>query len=132
MQLTGYVKSNTAEEQLKAYYRGEQGPLRPRRGEGATHRASRTARTRLPWNVPPRKRSWKRVRAEIAAGKLDFAMAAKKHSHCPSGPTGGDIGLHRPQRRTDGGSVLQSRVRAEAERVESRGRNRFRLHTSFK
>ncbi len=33
------------------------------------------------------------LRAEIVAGKLDFAEAAKKHSQCPSAPGGGDIGF---------------------------------------
>jgi parvulin-like peptidyl-prolyl isomerase len=33
------------------------------------------------------------LRQEIAAGKLDFAEAAKKHSQCPSAPQGGDIGV---------------------------------------
>lgn len=33
------------------------------------------------------------VRAEIAAGRLDFAAAARRYSHCPSAPRGGDLGL---------------------------------------
>lgn len=32
------------------------------------------------------------LRQEILAGKLDFAEAAKKHSQCPSAPSGGDLG----------------------------------------
>ncbi len=33
------------------------------------------------------------VRAEIAAGRLDFAAAAKRYSHCPSAARGGDLGM---------------------------------------
>lgn len=33
------------------------------------------------------------LRAEIAAGKLDFAEAAKKNSMCPTASGGGDLGL---------------------------------------
>jgi parvulin-like peptidyl-prolyl isomerase len=32
------------------------------------------------------------VRAEIAAGRLDFAAAAKRYSQCPSAARGGDLG----------------------------------------
>jgi peptidyl-prolyl cis-trans isomerase C len=32
------------------------------------------------------------LRAQIVAGKLDFAAAAKAHSQCDSGPSGGDLG----------------------------------------
>jgi peptidyl-prolyl cis-trans isomerase C len=32
------------------------------------------------------------LRGQIAAGKLDFAEAAKKYSQCPSAPNGGDLG----------------------------------------
>lgn len=34
----------------------------------------------------------KELRAQLVAGKLDFAAAAKLHSHCPSASNGGDIG----------------------------------------
>jgi parvulin-like peptidyl-prolyl isomerase len=33
----------------------------------------------------------KALRAEIIAGKIDFAEAAKKHSQCPTAPNGGDL-----------------------------------------
>lgn len=32
------------------------------------------------------------IQKDVAAGKLEFAAAAKKHSQCPSAPNGGDIG----------------------------------------
>ncbi|MBN9118462.1 MAG: peptidylprolyl isomerase [Planctomycetes bacterium] len=91
MQLTGYVKLNTTEEQLKAYYAANKDyfdrvevkvrhiVLRVNKNAPATERAA--AKEKL-----------EALRAEIAAAKVDFAAAAKKHSHCPSAPTGGDIG----------------------------------------
>jgi parvulin-like peptidyl-prolyl isomerase len=91
MQLTGYVKLNTTEEQLKTYFAANRDHfdrvevkvrhivLRVNKNAPATERAA--AKEKL-----------EALRAEIAAGKLDFAASAKKHSHCPSGPTGGDIG----------------------------------------
>ncbi len=33
------------------------------------------------------------VRAEVVAGRLDFAAAARKHSHCPSAARGGELGF---------------------------------------
>jgi peptidyl-prolyl cis-trans isomerase C len=91
MQLTGYVKLSVTEEQLKAYFAANRDHfdrvevkvrhivLRVNKNAPATERAA--AKEKL-----------EALRAEIAAGKLDFAAAAKKHSHCPSAPTGGDIG----------------------------------------
>jgi peptidyl-prolyl cis-trans isomerase C len=34
----------------------------------------------------------KKIQQEIIAGKLSFEEAAKKHSLCPSGARGGDLG----------------------------------------
>lgn len=91
MQLTGYVKLNTTEEQLKAYFAANKDHfdrvevkvrhivLRVNKSAPATERAA--AKEKLD-----------ALRAEIAAGKVDFAAAARKLSHCPSAPTGGDIG----------------------------------------
>lgn len=91
MQLTGYVKSNTTEEQLRAYFAANKDHF-DRVQVKVRHVVLRASK-----NVPPTERAAAKekleaIRTEIAAGTLDFAAAAKKHSHCPSGPTGGDIG----------------------------------------
>ncbi len=37
-----------------------------------------------------------KLKAEIKSGKTDFAAAAKKHSSCPSGKSGGELGSFGP------------------------------------
>ncbi len=92
LQLDGYVKKQITEEQLKKYYEANKdvfdqtevkvshivirvGPKTP-----AGERAA--ARTKL-----------QTVRAEVLAGTVEFAAAAKKHSQCPSAPEGGNLGF---------------------------------------
>ncbi len=92
MQLTGYVKSNTAEEQLKAYFAQKTGPLRPRRSEGAAHCPPGGQEHAARLNARAAKERLEAIRARSLQGKVDFAAAAKKFSHCPAAPAGGDIG----------------------------------------
>ena len=91
MQLTGYVKSGVTEEQLKAYFAANRDHF-DRVQVKVRHVVVRAGKSVSPAERAAAKENLEAVRAEIAAGKLDFALAAKKHSHCPSGPTGGDIG----------------------------------------
>ncbi len=91
MQLTGYVKSNTTEEQLKAYFNANKDHF-DRVEVKVRHVVLRVGKNAAPVERAAAKEKLEAVRAEVAAGKLDFAAAAKKHSHCPSAPTGGDIG----------------------------------------
>ncbi len=91
MQLTGYVKSNTTEEQLKAYFTANKDHF-DRVQVKTRHIVLRVGKNATPVERATAKEKLETIRNEIAMGKLDFAAAAKKHSHCPSGPTGGDIG----------------------------------------
>lgn len=91
MQLTGYVKSNTTEEQLKAYFEANRDHF-DRVEVKVRHVVLRAGKGASPAERAAAKERLEAIRAEVAGGKLDFATAAKKHSHCPSGPTGGDIG----------------------------------------
>ncbi|MCS7272263.1 MAG: peptidylprolyl isomerase, partial [Gemmataceae bacterium] len=34
-----------------------------------------------------------KIREQIRSGQLDFATAARRYSHCPSGLSGGDLGI---------------------------------------
>ncbi len=91
LQLSGYVKQHVPDDQLKLYYEANKDQfdrvevrvnhimIRVGPSASATERAA--ARERL-----------KAIRAEIAAGRLDFAAAAKKYSQCPSASDGGDLG----------------------------------------
>lgn len=91
LQLTGYVKSNTTEEQLKAYFAANKDHF-DRVEVKVRHVVLRAGKGASPAERAAAKERLEAIRAEVAGGKLDFAAAAKKHSHCPSGPTGGDIG----------------------------------------
>ncbi|QJW96459.1 peptidylprolyl isomerase [Frigoriglobus tundricola] len=91
MQLTGYVRSVATDEQLKAYYAANKDHF-DRVEVKVRHIVLRVGKAATPAERAAAKERLEALRAEIAAGKLDFADAAKKFSHCPSAPTGGDLG----------------------------------------
>jgi peptidyl-prolyl cis-trans isomerase C len=91
LQWQAYVKAQVKDEDVRHYYDDCKDFF-----DQVAVRASH-----IVIQVPPaateaeRKESYDKlqaVRAEIVAGKLDFAAAAKKNSQCPSAPNGGDIG----------------------------------------
>jgi parvulin-like peptidyl-prolyl isomerase len=92
MQLTGYVKLNTTEEQLKAYFSANKDHF-DRVEVKVRHIVIRAGKNATPAERTATKERLEAIRSEIAAGKLDFTAAAKKFSHCPSAPSGGDIGF---------------------------------------
>ena len=91
MQLTGYVKAAATDEQLKAYFAANKDHF-DRVEVKVRHIVVRVGKTATAAERAGAKEKLEAVRAEVAVGKLDFAAAAKKHSHCPTAPTGGDIG----------------------------------------
>lgn len=91
MQLTGYVKSVATEEHLKAYFNTNRDHF-DRVEVKVRHIVVRVGKNATAVERATAKEKLTALRAEIAAGKLDFAAAAKKHSHCPSAPSGGDLG----------------------------------------
>jgi parvulin-like peptidyl-prolyl isomerase len=91
LQLDKYMKAHTSEEQLKHYYEANKDYF-----DKITVRTSHIV-IRVAADAPASERQAARkklqaLRAEIAAGKIDFAKAAKENSQCPSAPKGGDIG----------------------------------------
>jgi peptidyl-prolyl cis-trans isomerase C len=91
MQLSGYVKSLATEAQLKAYFAANKDHF-DRVQVKVRHIVVRVSKKATATERAAAKERLETIRAEIAAGKLDFAAAAKKYSQCPSAPTGGDIG----------------------------------------
>jgi peptidyl-prolyl cis-trans isomerase C len=90
-QLTGYVKSVATEEQLKAYYAANKDYF-DRAEVKVRHVMVRASKNTPPAERAASKEKLEKIRAEVVAGKIDFAAAAKKYSQCPSGPGGGDLG----------------------------------------
>lgn len=91
MQMTGYVKLNTTEAQLKAYFEANKDHFE-RAEVKVRHIVLRVNKNAPAPERAAAKEKLEALRTEIATGKADFAAAAKKHSHCPSAPMGGDIG----------------------------------------
>ena len=91
LQLDRYIKEQTTETDLKKYYETNKEYF-----DKTTVRSSHIA-IRLPADAPAEdkekaKQKLQALRADIVAGKIEFAKAAKENSDCPSAPKGGDIG----------------------------------------
>lgn len=91
MRLAEYVRRHTTEEQLRAYHAAHRdhfdgvevrlAHILLRVGRGATPDERAAVRTKA-----------EALRAELAAGRVDFAAAARAHSQCPTAAAGGDLG----------------------------------------
>lgn len=91
LQLHGYVRRHVTDAQLKQYHAANRDHF-----DKAEVRASHIV-LRVGPGTPPAEKAAAReklqaVRAAVAAGTLDFAAAARKHSQCPSAADGGDLG----------------------------------------
>jgi parvulin-like peptidyl-prolyl isomerase len=87
-----HVKTKIKEEDVKRYYAENKEFF-----DKVTVRVSHIL-LRVPPTAPEAERQAARqrlaaLRAEIVAGKIDFAEAAKKNSQCSSAPAGGEIGF---------------------------------------
>ncbi len=92
MQLTGYVKSVTTEQQLKAYFDAHRDVF-DRAEVRVRHVLVRAGKNALPAERAAAKERAEAVRAAIADNRIDFAAAAKRYSQCPSAADGGDLGF---------------------------------------
>ena len=92
LQLSGYVKQHVPDEQLKLYYQANKDQF-DRVEVRVSHIMVRLGPNASPVEKAAAREKLQAVRAEIAAGRLDFAAAAKKHSQCPSAADGGDLGF---------------------------------------
>lgn len=91
LQLAQYVDSRATPERLRAYYDANRELF-----DGTTVRTShiviRFGREATPAERQKATEKLRSIRAELAAGKIEFAAAAKKYSQCPSAANGGDMG----------------------------------------
>jgi peptidyl-prolyl cis-trans isomerase C len=91
IQLARYTEARATTEALRSYFEANRDFF-----DKTTVRTSHIV-LRLPATAPPAERQkamdkLKALRADLAAGRTEFAAAAKANSQCPSGPNGGDVG----------------------------------------
>jgi peptidyl-prolyl cis-trans isomerase C len=91
MQLARFVEGQATADRLRAYFDANRDLF-----DKTTVRTSHIV-LRIGANATPAERQkaidkLREIRAELAAGKVQFADAAKAHSQCPSAATGGDLG----------------------------------------
>ncbi len=88
--LQGYVRASVTEIELQKYFEAHRDHF-----DGVEVRAAQVLFRAPPTAVERAiaREKLQALRAEIAGGKLDFAAAAKKHSHCPNAARGGDLGF---------------------------------------
>jgi peptidyl-prolyl cis-trans isomerase C len=91
LQWQAYANKQIKEENLQRYYTANK-EFFDRIMVRASHVFIRLPATASEQEKSAARTKLQNLRAQIVAGKLDFAAAAKLHSHCPSGKNGGDIG----------------------------------------
>jgi peptidyl-prolyl cis-trans isomerase C len=84
------IQSRTTDAELQRYYT-ENKDFFDQIAVRASHILIRVAATAPDAEKQAAIAKLKALRAEIVAGKLDFAQAAKTHSQCPTAPNGGDL-----------------------------------------
>jgi peptidyl-prolyl cis-trans isomerase C len=91
LQWAAYARAHVSDQQLQKYYTDNKEFF-----DGVVVRASHIVLRLAPTAAPAEKQSAMNkltdIRAQIVAGKLDFAAAAKQHSQCPTAAQGGDVG----------------------------------------
>ena len=92
LQLAKYLEARSSDEKLRQYHAANREFF-----DKTTVRTSHIV-IRVGSTAPAAERAKARtklqaLRADIVAGKTDFAGAAKANSQCPSGPMGGDLGF---------------------------------------
>lgn len=88
----GYVKARINETEVRKYY-DENKDFFDQVQVRASHVMIRLAPNAGEAERQAAATKLQALRAEIVAGKLDFAEAAKKNSQCPTAPAGGDLGF---------------------------------------
>jgi peptidyl-prolyl cis-trans isomerase C len=92
MQWEQYAKTHVAEADVQKYYK-ENKDFFDKILVRASHIVLRVPPNASEADKAKAKAQLMELRAQLVAGKVDFAEAAKKYSQCPSAGNGGDIGL---------------------------------------
>jgi len=91
LQLNGYVKQHVPDAQLKTYYLANKDHF-DRVEVKVSHIVVRVGPSAPATEKAAAREKLRALRGDIAAGKLDFAAAAKKYSQSASAAAGGDLG----------------------------------------
>jgi parvulin-like peptidyl-prolyl isomerase len=91
LQLAKYVEAQATDDRLRAYYEANR-DLFDKTTVRASHIVLRVAPAAPPAERQQAVAKLRAIRADLGAGKTDFAAAAKAYSQCPSAPQGGDLG----------------------------------------
>jgi parvulin-like peptidyl-prolyl isomerase len=92
LQLNGYAKQTVTDDRLRQYYATNKDHF-DKVEVKASHIVIHTGRTATPVEKARAKEKLQAIRAQLVAGRLGFAAAAKRYSQCPSAPDGGDLGF---------------------------------------
>lgn len=92
LQLSGYVKDRVTADQLRQYHAANRDVF-DRVEVRVSHVMIRAGATGPAVERAAAREKLRALRAEIAAGRLDFADAARRFSQCPTAPQGGDLGF---------------------------------------
>jgi parvulin-like peptidyl-prolyl isomerase len=92
LQLDCYVRQNTAEADLKRYWEANRDHF-DKSSVRTSHIVIRLSNPATPGEREKARQKLQALRAELFAGKIDFATAARQFSQCTSAPKGGDIGF---------------------------------------
>jgi hypothetical protein len=91
LKLSKLIESQIDDAKLKQYHEANR-DFFDKATVRASHIVVRIANGALAEEREKARKKLEAIKASIESGKLDFAMAAKQHSQCPSAPKGGDIG----------------------------------------
>lgn len=91
LQLQRYVRQRVTDDQLRKYHAANQDYF-DRTEVKVSHVVVRVGAAAKPAEKAAARERLAAVRADVLAGKLSFADAARKYSQCPSARDGGDLG----------------------------------------
>jgi len=94
MRLTAYVEQRVTEEQLRAFHAANRDHF-DRVEVRLSHVLIRVSRGAPPAERAAAREKLQALRAELIAGRTDFATAARTFSQCPTATSGGDLGFIR-------------------------------------